>query len=97
MKWIDFYYISKLTDQDAGSGGGRGRRRDRPARRRAGPADLRRETYEQQQSWIKDLVNVPLENFAPMTDQMFDQPVIPEPPSPPRTCTRRSTRWCRRC
>ncbi|WP_423465156.1 ABC transporter substrate-binding protein [Promicromonospora sp. MS192] len=79
VKWIDFYYISKLTDQDAAvAEAAVAAETDQPVGAPALPI-FDRETYEEQQSWIKDLVNVPLENFAPMTEQMFDQPVIPEP------------------
>ncbi|MFI6425360.1 ABC transporter substrate-binding protein [Promicromonospora sp. NPDC050880] len=79
VKWIDFYYISKLTDQDAAVAEAEvAAETDQPVGAPALPI-FDRETYEEQQSWIKDLVNVPLENFAPMTEQMFDQPVIPEP------------------
>jgi ABC-type glycerol-3-phosphate transport system substrate-binding protein len=79
VKWIDFYYISKLTDQEAAVAEAEiAARTDQPVGAPALPI-FDQATYEQQQSWIKDLVNVPLENFAPMTEQMFDQPVIPEP------------------
>lgn len=79
VKWIDFYYISKLTDQEQAVAEAEvAAETDQPVGAPALPI-FDRETYEQQQSWIKDLVNVPLENFAPMTDQMFDQPVVPEP------------------
>ncbi|MCP2263912.1 ABC transporter substrate-binding protein [Promicromonospora thailandica] len=79
VKWIDFYYISKLTDQEAAVAEAEvAAETDQPVGAPALPI-FDRETYEEQQGWIKDLVNVPLENFAPMTDQMFDQPVIPEP------------------
>ncbi|MFJ3403867.1 ABC transporter substrate-binding protein [Promicromonospora sp. NPDC090134] len=79
VKWIDFYYISKLTDQEQAVAEAEvAAETDQPVGAPALPI-FDRETYEQQQAWIKDLVNVPLENFAPMTDQMFDQPVIPEP------------------
>lgn len=79
VKWIDFYYISKLTDQEAAVAEAEiAAETDQPVGAPALPI-FDRETYEEQQSWIKDLVNVPLENFAPMTEQMFDQPVIPEP------------------
>lgn len=79
VKWIDFYYISKLTDQEAATADAEVlAETDQPVGAPALPI-FDRETYEEQQGWIKDLVNVPLENFAPMTEQMFDQPVIPEP------------------
>lgn len=79
VKWIDFYYISKLTDQEAAVAEAEvAAETDQPVGAPALPI-FDRATYEEQQGWIKDFVNVPLENFAPMTDQMFDQPVIPEP------------------
>ncbi|WP_369371976.1 ABC transporter substrate-binding protein [Promicromonospora sp. Populi] len=79
VKWIDFYYISKLTDQEAAVAEAEvAAETDQPVGAPALPI-FDRATYEEQQSWIADLVNVPLENFAPMTSQMFDQEVIPEP------------------
>lgn len=80
VKWIDFYYISKLTDQEAAVAEAEvAAETDQPVGAPALPI-FDRETYEEQQSWIEEYVNVPLENFAPMTEQMFDQPVVPEPP-----------------
>jgi ABC-type glycerol-3-phosphate transport system substrate-binding protein len=79
VKWIDFHYISKLTDQEAATAEAEvAAETDQPVGVPALPI-FDRATYEEQQGWIKDLVNVPLENFAPMSEQMFDQPVVPEP------------------
>ena len=52
----------------------------RPARRHPGPADLRQgHATTQSQEWIKDYINVPLDQMTGFTDGIFDQPLVPEP------------------
>ncbi|WP_127820373.1 ABC transporter substrate-binding protein [Microbacterium sp. CPCC 204701] len=79
VKWIDFYYLAKLTDEDtvvetaelAAS-------LDQPV----GAPELPifdQEQYQQYQSWIEPFVNVPVEQMAPYTEAIFDQPLIAEP------------------
>ncbi|WP_203579969.1 ABC transporter substrate-binding protein [Microbacterium hibisci] len=79
VKWIDFYYLAKLADEDtvvetaelADSLG-----------QPVGAPELPvfdSEQYEQYQSWIAPYVNVPIEQMAPYTDAIFDQPLIAEP------------------
>lgn len=79
VKWIDFYYLAKLADEDtvietaelAAS-------LDQPV----GAPELPifdQEQYEQYQAWIAPFVNVPVEQMAPYTDAIFDQPLIAEP------------------
>ena len=36
-------------------------------------------TYDQSQEWIKDYINVPVDQMAPFTSQIFDQPIVTEP------------------
>lgn len=79
VKWIDFYYMEKLTDEDAAvldaetsaaSGA--------PVGAPEMPV-FDQETYEQKQEWIAHLVNVPLDQMTPFTDRIFEQPLLPEP------------------
>ena len=79
VDWIDFYYMEKLTDEAAavadaevlaGS--------DQPVGAPQLPV-FDQATYEQSVEWIAEYVNVPLDQMAPYTDQIFDQPLIPEP------------------
>ncbi len=79
VKWIDFYYLAKLTDEAtvvetaelAAS-------LDQPV----GAPELPifdTEQYESYQSWISPFVNVPIDQMVPYTEAIFDQPLIPEP------------------
>ena len=54
VKWIDFYYMAKLTDQDAAVADAEDARRRRRAGRHAGAADLRRgHAATSTTAWIK--------------------------------------------
>ena len=79
VKWIDFYYLAKLADEAtvvetvelADS-------LDQPV----GAPELPifdAEQYAQYQEWIAPFVNVPVDQMAPYTDAIFDQPLIAEP------------------
>ncbi|NYE19693.1 ABC transporter substrate-binding protein [Microbacterium immunditiarum] len=79
VKWIDFYYLAKLTEEDtvvetaelAAS-------LDQPV----GAPELpifNQEQFDQYRSWIDPFVNVPVDQMAPYTDAIFDQPLIAEP------------------
>ena len=79
VKWIDFYYIAKLTDQtQAVTDAKTTAAQNLPVGAPQLPV-FDKATYDQQQSWIKDYVNVPLNQFAPYTSKIFDQPLLPEP------------------
>ncbi len=79
VKWIDFFYIAKLTDQeqatlDAKTASGLGQPVGAPQLPVFDQA-----TYDEQQGWIKEYINVPLGQMAGYTDNIFDQPLLPEP------------------
>jgi multiple sugar transport system substrate-binding protein len=79
VKWIDFYYIAKLTDQDqAVVDAQTTAAQNLPVGAPQLPV-FDQATYDEQQGWIRDYVNVPLNQFAPYTSQIFDQPLLPEP------------------
>ena len=82
VKWIDFFYMGKLTDEAAA------RRRCRSTRcQRTHPIGtpalpiFSAEQLAESDAWVADLVNVPQEQMAPFQDSILDQPLIPEPPS----------------
>ena len=80
VKWIDFWYLSKLLDQDQAVADAKIRAeqtRRRPSAPRCSRSSARSSTRSRS-SWIKDYVNVPLDNMTGYTDVMFTQPVIPE-------------------
>ena len=79
VKWIDFYYMSKLTVEDAA-------KLDAKARADSGAPVGEPElpvfdkaTYEQRLGWLSEYVNVPLEQMTPYTENVFDQPLVTEP------------------
>ncbi|ANZ43250.1 sugar ABC transporter substrate-binding protein [Lentzea guizhouensis] len=79
VKWIDFYYMGKLTDQDAAVADAKTLAETKqPVGVPALPV-VDRATYDKQQEWVKQYVNVPLAQMKPYTDKMFDQPLVTEP------------------
>lgn len=79
VAWIDFYYMEKLTDQAAAVA-------DAEVKAETGQPVGAPElpvfdqaTYDEQQSWIAEYVNVPVEQMAPYTSQVFAQPLVNEP------------------
>lgn len=79
VKWIDFYYMQKLLNQDQAVA-------DAKVLAKSGqPVGVPtlpvfdKATYDQNMQWIKGEVNIPLENVAPFTDKIFDANLAPEP------------------
>ncbi len=79
VKWIDFYYIAKLLDQDAAV-------LDAKTLSEAGqPVGVPslpifdKATFDQSVAWIESYVNVPLDQMASFREGIFDQPLVPEP------------------
>lgn len=79
MRWIDFYYLQKLTVEEAAVLDARTlAETDQPV----GAPDLPvfdEETHNEKLGWQEDYVNVPLDQMTPYTDAMFDQPLVNEP------------------
>lgn len=79
VKWIDFYYLSKLLDQDQAVADAQVRAEaNQPVGTPVLPI-FSREQYETSLEWVADYVNVPLDQMTGYTDVMFDQPVVGEP------------------
>lgn len=79
VKWIDWYYMQKLLNEDAAQ-------RDAEALVAAGQAVgtpvlpvLDQATYEESQQWIADYVNVPLDQMSGFFDGIFAQTPVGEP------------------
>jgi ABC-type glycerol-3-phosphate transport system substrate-binding protein len=79
VKWIDFYYLEKLTNKDAAVADAKSTADTGQA---VGSPELPvfdKATFDQRLQWIQQYVNVPLKQMAPYTDKMFGQPLVPEP------------------
>ncbi len=79
VKWIDFYYIAKLLDEDAAV-------LDAKTLSEAGqPVGVPslpifdKATFDQSLEWIESYVNVPLDQMASFREGVFEQPLVPEP------------------
>ena len=79
VKWIDFYYLAKLADEDTVAETAElADSLDQPVGAPELPV-FDQEQYDQYQAWIAPFVNVPVEQMAPYTNAIFDQPLIAEP------------------
>jgi ABC-type glycerol-3-phosphate transport system substrate-binding protein len=79
VEWIDFFYMGKLTDEKAAV---LNARTQAESGQPVGTPDLPvldKATYDAQQKWIAEYVNVPVAQLKPYTSGMFDQPLVPEP------------------
>jgi len=79
VKWIDFYYMAKLADEaTAVETAELAASLDQPVGAPELPV-FGEEQFAAYQSWIAPFVNVPVEQMAPYTENIFDQPLIAEP------------------
>lgn len=79
VKWIDWYYMQRLLDEDAA-------RTDAQTLYDSGQAVgtpvlpvLSRELYEESLVWIEEFINVPRDQMAPFIDSIWDQTPVGEP------------------
>lgn len=79
VEWIDFYYMAKLTDQDAAVLDAKTLAdADAPVGAPQLPV-FDKAAYDRMLEWTAEYVNVPLDQMTPYTDRMFDQPLLTEP------------------
>lgn len=79
VKWIDFYYMQKLLNQDQAVADAKVLvKSGQPVGVPTLPV-FDKATYDQNMEWIKDEINVPQANVAPFTDTIFDATLVPEP------------------
>jgi ABC-type glycerol-3-phosphate transport system substrate-binding protein len=79
VKWIDFYYMAKLTDQDAAVLDARTLAESGAPVGSPQLPVFDKATFDRTLEWTAEYVNVPLEQMRPYTDAMFDQPLLTEP------------------
>lgn len=81
VEWIDFFYMSKLTDETQAVADAEALvEGDGPLGTPVLPV-FDEEMLARQDSWIADYVNVPLEQMAGFKDNILDQPLVAEPPA----------------
>jgi multiple sugar transport system substrate-binding protein len=79
VKWIDFYYMRKLTNQDAAVLDAKTLSEGKqPVGTPALPI-FDKATLDKSNSWVKQYVNVPLDQMSSFTSGVFSQNLIPEP------------------
>ncbi|MCS7481330.1 ABC transporter substrate-binding protein [Umezawaea endophytica] len=79
VKWIDFYYLEKLTNKDAAVADAKTTADSGQA---VGSPELPvfdKAAFDERMTWIAQYVNVPVKQMTPYTDKMFGQPLVPEP------------------
>ncbi|CAM3354851.1 ABC transporter substrate-binding protein [Kibdelosporangium persicum] len=79
VKWIDFYYMGKLTDEQAAVADAKTLAETKQPVGVPTLPVVDRATYDKAQQWTKPYVNIPLAQMKPYTDKMFDQPLLTEP------------------
>lgn len=79
VRWIDFYYMGKLTTE---AGAVDYAKANAAAGEAVGSPELPvfdKATFDQREKWIAPYVNVPIDQMTPYTSKVFDQPLVPEP------------------
>lgn len=79
VKWIDFYYMAKLTNRDAAVLDAKTLAESKAPVGSPQLPVFDKATYDRMLEWTAEYVNVPLEQMTPYTDGMFDQPLLTEP------------------
>jgi multiple sugar transport system substrate-binding protein len=79
VAWIDFYYVQKLLTQEGAVADAEAlTANNQPVGVPALPI-FDKATYDESQVWIKDFINVPVEQMTPFTSKIFDQQLVNEP------------------
>jgi len=79
IKWIDFHYLGKYTNQDAAT---KNAQTQVASKQPVGTPELpifSQEQYRKYQEWIKPFVNVPLDQMSTFTGKVFDAKLVNEP------------------
>ncbi len=79
IKWIDFHYLRKYTNQDAAA---KNAQTQVASKQPVGTPELpifSQQQYEQYQTWIKSYVNVPLDQMSTFTTNVFSAKLVNEP------------------
>ncbi|MEI7054288.1 extracellular solute-binding protein [Nocardioides sp. CCNWLW239] len=81
VAWADFFRVRKYTDQDAAVADAKTQSAaDQPVGTPTFPI-FDEASYTTYQEWVKDYVNVPLDQMTGYTSKMFDLTLVAEPPA----------------
>jgi multiple sugar transport system substrate-binding protein len=79
VRWIDFYYMQKLLNEEAAKLDAQTLNENgQPVGTPALPI-FDQATYEQSLEWIAEFINVPIDQMSSFQENVFDQPLVPEP------------------
>lgn len=78
VTWIDWYYMQKLLNQDAAVADAKALAASDQAVGTPVLPVLDQDTYLESREWIKDYINVPLEQMTGFTEGIFDQSPVGE-------------------
>lgn len=79
IKWIDFHYLRKYTNQDAAK---KNAETQVASKQPVGTPELpifSQQQYQTYQDWIKPYINVPLDQMSTFTGKVFDAKLVNEP------------------
>ena len=79
VKWIDWYYMQKLLDEDAAVLDAKTLAESDQAVGTPVLPVLDRETYEESLTWIEPYINVPRDQMTPFIEGVWDQTPMGEP------------------
>jgi ABC-type glycerol-3-phosphate transport system substrate-binding protein len=79
IKWIDFFYLRKLVDKDRAVADAKTLVANKQPVGTPVLPMFNKAQYTENQSWISDYVNVPLNQMTGYTDTMFDLRLVGEP------------------
>ena len=79
VRWIDFYYMQKLIDQDAAVQDAKTLNESDQAVGVPALPVFDKATFDESRVWIQDYINVDQDNVSYFNDAIFDQQLVPEP------------------
>lgn len=79
LKWIDYYYLSKLVNEADAVRDAKALVADKQPVGTPSLPVFDKSTWEKSQTWIKDYINVPTAQMAPFNDKIFSQKIVTEP------------------
>lgn len=79
IKWIDFFYLGKLVDKDRAVADAKTLAANKQPVGTPVLPMFNKAQWEENQTWIKDYINVPLDQMKGYIDTMFDLPLVGEP------------------